>query len=947
MLLSYNLRIVVGSIAQFLVICAARSALPLTLESFAEDASCPDNTPSVVTPDTTQGYAMLQKSFKMSKYASTREHAATKQNLTVFRWGISSEGDHPPSIGKSFPHPPLQEYEAKLPRLSGTVLNIFARESNGHGGLLIALEVPAHCGGEKWLEVDRARCSSKYPCSLRLPSAAVRSTEAEPTRFRTRVISEDADYLTDYLEYKRVTLDHDAEVTIAHEKFGDDVKDMQLLRKFMKFSLDPVLASGALSITPVVQGATAETQVTMKIRQPKGHETASHMDAPKYNSPAEKEKLDAQHNKMSKVRTHSKKAKNKMSKHSDSALLQFPSPAATNLWRRLEVEDMTTKESRHEVASVLGMTKESAEMKVLDTALQSYRAPWAGEWRSPVRPLSGCGLSYFEVPADDLYPGEVELEVTATGGTSDTFISDVLVTTRVSWAEAEITLLQNIMKDHFGYFNDPEVIIHGLPITAYDQKNKKRFPQSNPAEWGYAMESWIIMAETGVVKPDETVAKLRETFKTLDMMQNNPDLYARGMFYPLYFLRNSEHGEKIFPKPMDLRELPCGDDALLHASLMVVQGWLKQNSFHSEADTCGKIIGRMNFSHCQRATSCGDKEFWAVPLTVNADTLEQSRYNWNVWADEGGLVGMIVALKGVLNMSQYESVVRSQMKYSPCGHWEGITVGHTAFFNSIFTLPTRSILGFGTLFSTPYYHEFAVRTVLPTFRSHQKLKKILGVDYMGPSDAMTVTPRGHDGRVFGSYAYWPPNNLYDCEKGVSVSENGCTWCHNRQMEGADDPFSMIVPHGNMASFLASAMMERSLFTAWLEDTKLLMTDASNIYTPGYGFEVMAPARRTPLGGTFEGGADDGRSTWEALSHGYSILSMYEGLANMRRRFELAKQAGLKVPGSYEPPKYKPLSDFLSVLPEVRSKINGLMAVAWEHRSQEKQCRPSEYGPVGP
>merc|ERR1719498_1659250 len=104
---------------------------------------------------------------------------------------------------------------------------------------------------------------------------------------------------------------------------------------------------------------------------------------------------------------------------------------------------------------------------------------------------------------------------------------------------------------------------------------------------------------------------------------------------------------------------------------------------------------------------------------------------------------MIVALNGAINTSQYESVVHQQQKYSPCSEWEGITVGRSAFFNSIFTLPTRSLLGFGTLFVSPYYHEFAVRSVLPSYRAHQKLKKKLGADYMGPSDAMTQTPKEH------------------------------------------------------------------------------------------------------------------------------------------------------------------------------------------------------------
>jgi len=388
--------------------------------------------------------------------------------------------------------------------------------------------------------------------------------------------------------------------------------------------------------------------------------------------------------------------------------------------------------------------------------------------------------------------------------------------------------------------------------------------------------------------------------------------------------------------------------------LLMVQGWLKSNLFNTEADSCARILGRMDFSKCIQTTHCdwnkdsnkgsyqGDR-YLSIALTFNADTLERNSYDWNVWADEGGIVSMVVALSGGVNFTQYEKIVRQQQRYSPCTHWQGITVGQSAFFNSIFTLPTRSMLGFGTLFASPYYHEFAIRSVLPSFRAHQKLKKKLGVDYMGPSDAMSQ--QAQPGKFYGSYAYWPPNNMYDCGKGKSTIQNQCTWCKGIQYEGLDDPFEMIVPHGNMASFLASAMMERSQFTSWLEDTKLLMTDASNIYAPGYGLEVVAPAKRTPLEGKFEG-ALDGRGIWESLSYGYTILSMYEGLATMRRRYELVKQEGMKVPASYQPPKYKPLSDFVTALPEVRSKIDKLLAIAREQESTEKQCGPSHYGPAG-
>jgi len=255
------------------------------------------------------------------------------------------------------------------------------------------------------------------------------------------------------------------------------------------------------------------------------------------------------------------------------------------------------------------------------------------------------------------------------------------------------------------------------------------------------------------------------------------------------------------------------------------------------------------------------------------------------------------------------------------------------------------LLGFGTLFTSPYYHEYSQRSVLPSFRAFQKLKKKLGVDYMGPSDAMTQATKADKDKTFGSYAYWPPNNMYDCRKGKSTLQNQCTWCRGVQMEGSEEPFDFIVPHGNMASFLTMAMMEKTQFTAWLEDTKLLMTDMSEVYTKGYGLEVLAPSRRTKPGENF-GGAFDGRQVWEALSMGYTILSMYEGMATMRRRYELLKEEGLEVSGSFEPPSYKPLSDFVNELPKVRTRINELLEVASAQVSDERQCAPSDFGPPG-
>merc|ERR1719201_396380 len=98
---------------------------------------------------------------------------------------------------------------------------------------------------------------------------------------------------------------------------------------------------------------------------------------------------------------------------------------------------------------------------------------------------------------------------------------------------------------------------------------------------------------------------------------------------------------------------------------------------------------------------------------------------------------MIAKLSDSLDDDRYLSMVEEQQRYSPCQTWRNITVEATAYFNSVFTLPTRSFLGFGTLFSSPTYHEFSIRSVLPTFRAHRATKAMIGDDFFGPSDAMS------------------------------------------------------------------------------------------------------------------------------------------------------------------------------------------------------------------
>lgn len=830
-------------------------------------------------------------------YPKLHSKRQASDSSSVFKFGISSAADHPVKFGKGHQHQKVQNYEVVAPHLTGLVLNIFSNTSSGDGGILLALEVPDACDQDDvtFVEVDRARCSKRYPCALRVPAMLVLNEGGDqPTRFRTRVIEEDDDYETDMLEYSHFKLDYDGEYAIAKESFNASVgSEHKLLTRTMKFSLDAILAAGALSVMPIVEKRTMSTAISMRIRQPDSKKSGTHKGT-STESPPKPSFLDG-----------------------------------------------ASRNSVHK------------EMHALGAELTSFRMDWASEWRDANQKIRGCNLTYFEVVADQLFPGEVELEVNVSG-TGQEILKDVLVSTRLTWAEAEISLIDELMRDHYGLFLDTEHVIHGLPRTAIKPSEPNGFSRlSNIVEWGYAMESWVVMAETRHFSKKKCAAMLNNTLKTLKKLQDDPEQYVRGLFYAFYTLIN-EDGEKQFPSHTDNLDIPCGDAALLYSSLLVVQGWLKSRGFHEEFKLCSSIQQKMNFSHCLRKSSCrgfvetnkDDADtFWAVPLIFRADTGKPSNhYNWNIWADEGGVVSSIVGLTGAADSEQYRDIVREQQRYSPCTSWQGISVRHAAFFNSIYTLPTRSMVGFGTLFESPYYHEYAVRSVLPSFRAYQKLKEQLPTHYIGPSDAMSSEIKGHPGKHLGSYAYWPPNNMYDCGLGYSKFENQCTWCQGIQYAGLDDVFETIVPHGNMAAFLVTAMMERTQFSAWLEDTKKLITDASNVHKPGYGMEVLAPAKRTPKGGRFEAG-EQGRGVWESLAHGYSILTMYEGLATLSRRYELAKKAGYKVPSHYSPPRYAPLSQFSNQVPGVRKRINELLNITYAQESKEKTCKPSEYGPI--
>jgi hypothetical protein len=302
-------------------------------------------------------------------------------------------------------------------------------------------------------------------------------------------------------------------------------------------------------------------------------------------------------------------------------------------------------------------------------------------------------------------------------------------------------------------------------------------------------------------------------------------------------------------------------------------------------------------------------------------------------------------LRNAMSEEQFHSMVGAQYAYSPCQTWLNVTVTETAYFNSVFTLPTRSFMGFGTLFSSAAYHEFYIRSVVPTFRAHQATKKLIGDDFYGPSDAMS--------QGLGSVAFFPPNTQHDPCFPEKEDQNRCTWCEARQYLDSDsaiEPHHLTIPNGITAAFLAVAAMETSQLEAWVDDLKLLITDASGIYNKSYGLEVLGPNRRTKLGeeeslASYIKASAHGHGVgyFESLAHAYTYLSIYEGMAAARRRFEILRDEGAELRGPEPPSLYRPLSDFLDSVPDQRQRINDLLAMVKPHENM-KICEPSAYFP---
>ena len=70
----------------------------------------------------------------------------------------------------------------------------------------------------------------------------------------------------------------------------------------------------------------------------------------------------------------------------------------------------------------------------------------------------------------------------------------------------QAALLNEMLDTHLNYFlASGPITSHGLPLTAYKPGDPAAYIHSTPAEWGYALQAWIVAWERGKLTEGEAV----------------------------------------------------------------------------------------------------------------------------------------------------------------------------------------------------------------------------------------------------------------------------------------------------------------------------------------------------------------------------------------------------------------------------------------------------------
>lgn len=430
----------------------------------------------------------------------------------------------------------------------------------------------------------------------------------------------------------------------------------------------------------------------------------------------------------------------------------------------------------------------------------------------------------------------------------------------------EYSVLDTMFRVHMNYFLSPEAITYfGFPLTAYKVGARGRFGYSNPTEWGYAWQAWIAAAERGIIPEEQAVCWLLRALSTLEALQLDPEGSYQGFPYPFYKM-TTPSGEDLCAPYRDPTNsaIPSGDNALLYASLVIVEGWARK---HGDSAPWGqlwrqaeRVRKRMNFRiFLQEEGTC---LYLAHTFTVEAERGGLSSTRWEIFADEGGVVTWIAYLSDSVTFDEYQVLTRCQLRqpatWVSC-RGERYTVKEAAWFNAMFTWGVRSLAGFPIgSFDAPegVRSLYSQESLVPAVQAHLAYGDCLGVDHPGFSDAMSQAENGRG--LVGWLQGWfiPPNLL-----GIA----GAVPRH-------------VVPHALFIPFNALPDLPSDVKVRLIKEIVELKEDKAGYYHDSglhpFGFEVLASPYKDA---TNYAGGDEGRNIFETLSHAYIVLSLFNAL----------------------------------------------------------------------
>jgi len=426
--------------------------------------------------------------------------------------------------------------------------------------------------------------------------------------------------------------------------------------------------------------------------------------------------------------------------------------------------------------------------------------------------------------------------------------------------QAQFGFLEQVFETHMNYFLSGEVVPNsGIPCTAYKVGNRARFGYSNPTEWGYAMQAWIAAAERGLVPANWAVERLESAVATIEALQLDPAQTFNGLPYPFYKVVDSEGHDLPIPRRDPDSNVPSGDDALLYASLVVVQGWAEVRGYTDLARAAQNVTGRMAFRPFLHSE--GGDLFLAHTLDATSGALSSS--NWDVYADEGGMVAWVAFLSGSITLEEFQQITQAQHRRA--ARWtadsgETYVVQEAAWFNAMFPWAVRSLGGFpiqDTECPENVTSSYARESLIPAANACLALGDQLGITHPAFSDAMSQARNGR-GLVGWIQGWYIPPNLAGRVLRVAPTD--------------------VTPHALFVPLNALAELSDEQLNRWLDEIAKLMTDKAEYYHATgeypFGFEVTASPWADDLAYT---GADDGRPVFETLSAAYTVLSLFNAL----------------------------------------------------------------------